>query len=92
VMHIGNSRSETISLFRLNPLRNPLLLLGTLAALSVHVAAMYTPFLQRLLDLRPVDPADLMQLVVAASSIVVVMELHKLWRRRHPIPERCDES
>jgi len=29
--------------------------------------------------------ADIMQLVVVASSIVVVMELHKLWRRRHPI-------
>jgi P-type Ca2+ transporter type 2C len=91
VMHIGNSRSETISLFRLNPLRNPLLLLGTMAALSVHVTAMYTPFLQRLLDIRPVDPSDLLQLVVAASSIVLVMELHKLWRRRHPIPERRGE-
>jgi len=85
VMHIGNSRSETISLFRLHPLSNRVLFVGTITALAVHVTAMYTPFLQQLLDLRPIVVADLMQLVVVASSIVVVMELHKLWRRRHPI-------
>jgi magnesium-transporting ATPase (P-type) len=87
LMHIGNSRSETISLFRLHPLGNRVLFLGTLGALAVHVTAMYTPFLQRLLDLRPLAVSDLVQLVAVASSIVVVMELHKLWRRRHPIPE-----
>jgi magnesium-transporting ATPase (P-type) len=85
VMHIGNSRSETISLFRLDPLGNRVLFLGTLAALGVHVAAMYTPLLQELLDLQPVSLPDLVQLVAVALSIVVVMELHKAWRRRHPI-------
>jgi magnesium-transporting ATPase (P-type) len=85
VMHIGNSRSETISLFRLSPLGNPVLFVGTLAALTVHVAAMYTPFLRELLDLHPLAPGDLLRLVVVASSIVIVMELHKAWRRRHPI-------
>jgi magnesium-transporting ATPase (P-type) len=85
VMHIGNSRSETISLFRLNPFSNRVLFLGTIAALTVHVTAMYTPFLQKLLDLRPIDPTDLVRLVGVASSIVVVMEIHKAWRRSHPL-------
>jgi magnesium-transporting ATPase (P-type) len=85
IMHIGNSRSETISLFRLSPLGNPVLLVGTLAAVTVHVTAMYTPFLQALLDLRPLALGDLGRLIVVAFSIVVVMELHKAWRRRHPI-------
>jgi Ca2+-transporting ATPase len=85
VMHIGNSRSETLSLFQLNPLSNRVLFVGTLAALGVHVTAMYTPFLQDLLGLRPVEPADLIRLVVVAFSIVVVMELHKAWRRRYPL-------
>jgi magnesium-transporting ATPase (P-type) len=85
VMHIGNSRSETISLFRLNPFSNRVLFLGTVAALAVHVTAMYTPFLQKLLDLRPIDPTDLVRLVGVASSIIVVMEIHKAWRRSHPL-------
>jgi magnesium-transporting ATPase (P-type) len=85
VMHIGNSRSETISLFRLNPLSNRVLLLGTLGALAIHVSALYTPFLQRLLDMRPIDLVDLIQLVGLAFTIIVVMELHKAWRRHHPL-------
>jgi Ca2+-transporting ATPase len=84
LMHIGNSRSETISLFRLSPFSNRVLFLGTLAALGVHGVAMYTPVLQRLLDLRPPSPGDLLRLIAIASSIVVVMEAHKAWRRRAP--------
>jgi magnesium-transporting ATPase (P-type) len=85
VMHIGNSRSETISLFRLNPFSNRVLFLGTLAALAVHITAMYTPFFQKLLDLRPIDLADLVRLVGIASLIIVVMEIHKAWRRSYPL-------
>jgi magnesium-transporting ATPase (P-type) len=85
IFHIGNSRSETISLFRLNPLSNRVLFLGTLTAIGVHVTAMYTPFLQGLLDLHPLPLADLFQLIGVAVSIVVVMEIHKAWRRRHPL-------
>ena len=85
IFHIGNSRSETRSIFRLNPLGNPVLFFGTMAALGVHVAALYTPFLQSLLDVAPVALDDFVVLIGLASSILVVMELHKAWRRRHPI-------
>jgi magnesium-transporting ATPase (P-type) len=85
ILHIGNSRSETTSIFRLNPFSNPILFIGTLAALGVHVVANYNPFLQSLLDLKPLALHDLLQLVAAASSILVVMEIHKAYRRRHPI-------
>jgi hypothetical protein len=47
--------------------------------------ANYNPFLQSLLDLKPLALHDLLQLVAAASSILVVMEIHKAYRRRHPI-------
>ena len=86
VLHIGNSRSEKTSLFRLNPLGNPILLFGTAAALGVHVAALYTPVLQSLLDVQPVAAGDFFFLFGVASSIIVVMELHKAWRKRHPLP------
>jgi magnesium-transporting ATPase (P-type) len=85
ILHIGNSRSETASIFQLNAFSNPILFFGTLGAMGVHVAALYTPFLQSLLDVRPIAFDDFVFLVGVASVILVVMEIHKAWRRRHPI-------
>ncbi len=85
IFHIGNSRSERISLFRLSPLRNPVLLLGTGAALSIHALALYTPFFQELLGIAPLRPDQWLELAAMAATIVVVMELHKWWRRRVPV-------
>jgi magnesium-transporting ATPase (P-type) len=85
ILHIGNSRSETASIFQLNAFSNPVLFFGTIGAMAVHVTALYTPFLQSLLDVRPVAFDDFVFLVGVASVIVVVMEIHKIWRRRHPI-------
>jgi len=92
IFHIGNSRSETRSLFRLSPLHNPILLIGTLTALSVHLAALYTPFLQSLLDIAPPTLEEWMRLAGLATSILVVMELHKALRARWPIPRRGDAA
>jgi magnesium-transporting ATPase (P-type) len=82
IFHIGNSRSERISLFRLSPRRNPILLLGTLAAISVHLAALYLPFTQELLGVAPLGVNEWLTLAALAATIVVVMEAHKLWSRR----------
>jgi magnesium-transporting ATPase (P-type) len=86
ILHIGNSRSEKTSMFRLNPVSNPILLVGTVAALGVHVLAIYTPFLQSLLGLQALVLDDVLRLALIASSIIVVMEIHKEFRRRHPLP------
>jgi magnesium-transporting ATPase (P-type) len=85
IFHIGNARSETRSLFTLSPLRNPFLLVGTLAALGVHLAALYSPFFQDLLGIAPIDLRTWLELAALASVIVVVMEVHKAWRRRRPL-------
>ncbi len=86
IFHIGNSRSERISLFRLSPLRNPVLLIGTLGALGVHLAAMYTPFFQGLLGIAPLPLATWAELAGLAATVLVVMELHKLVRAPRPGP------
>jgi P-type Ca2+ transporter type 2C len=84
ILHIGNARSERISVFRLNPLRNPLLFLGTGLALGLHLLATYTPFFQGVLGVRPIPLSQWLTLLMWASSVLVVMELHKWWwRRRH---------
>ncbi|MDX1649530.1 MAG: HAD-IC family P-type ATPase [Myxococcota bacterium] len=84
IFHIGNARSERISLFRLSPLRNPLLLAGTLGALAVHLGAMQVPFTRELLGVANLPLAVWAGLALQAAGIVVVMEAHKLWRGRRP--------
>jgi len=80
-VHVFNSRSETLSTFRHNPMRNRLLLFGTLIAQLVHIGAMYTPGLSHVLGIQPVSPGNWLQLLMLALSILAVMELHKLYLR-----------
>ncbi|WJW74324.1 HAD-IC family P-type ATPase [Thiohalobacter sp. IOR34] len=80
-VHVFNSRSETRSLFRHSPLRNPLLLFGTLTAQLIHIGAMYTPGIREILRIQPVSPQHWLQLLGLTLSVLVVMELHK-WLRR----------
>jgi P-type Ca2+ transporter type 2C len=50
-----NSRSEAVSVFTHNPLRNKLLLFGTPTAQLVHIGAMFTPGFSYVLGLPPVS-------------------------------------
>ena len=79
-VHVFNCRSETLSIFRHNPLRNKLLLVGTMIAQAVHLAAMYTPWLREVLGVEPVSFQQWLGLLALALSIMVVMELHKRFR------------
>jgi len=80
-IHVFNCRSETRSAFRLNPLRNPILLFGTLAAQLIHIGAMYTPWISDVLGIQPVSPQQWLQLLSVALTVLVAMEIHKLFRR-----------
>ncbi len=88
VVHIGNSRAERQSLFRLSPFSNPFLFVSTVAALAVHVAALYFPPTQSLLGFEPLPLAGWLRIVPIAATIVVAIELHKRWRRSPPPPPR----
>lgn len=78
----GNSRSETASLFRLNPLRNRLLLVGTVVAQLLHIAAMHTPGLRDVLHLQPVSLRQWAVTLGLALMLFVVAEAHKVLIRR----------
>jgi magnesium-transporting ATPase (P-type) len=80
VFHVGNSRSEHRSAFARSPLLNPLLFVGTLVALGIHVAALYLPFTQFILRVVPLDLETWVRMVVVAGSIIVAMEFHKIVR------------
>ena len=77
-IHVFNSRSETRSVFRHNPMRNRVLLFGTVTAQLVHIGAMYTPWISDVLQIQPVSLDHWLQLFGMALSVLVVMELHKL--------------
>ncbi|MFW2373571.1 MAG: cation-translocating P-type ATPase [Gammaproteobacteria bacterium] len=80
-IHVFNSRSETLSVFLHNLLRNRILLFGTVIAQLIHIAAMYTPWIRDVLHIQPVSFGEWLELLMMAFSILLVMELHKLFRR-----------
>jgi magnesium-transporting ATPase (P-type) len=81
-VHVFNSRSETYSVFQHNPLRNPLLLIGTVAAQSMHIAAMYIPGLSTVLEVSPVSFGQWVSYLVVALSLLLMSELYKVYLRR----------
>jgi len=78
-IHVFNSRSETLSVFLHNLLRNRILLFGTAIAQLIHIAAMYTPWISDVLRIQPVSFAEWFELLMMAFSVLLVMELHKLY-------------
>lgn len=79
---VGASRSETRSMFRLDPRKNPLLLGGTLLAFAVHVVAMNTPGLSSVLRTQMVALHEWPRLVAVALLAPLALEVHKAIRRR----------
>ena len=79
-VQVFNARSETRSVLRHNLLSNRLLLVSVLAAQSVHIGAMYVPWLADLLGIAPVSSAQWIELLGMALLLLLVMELHKWWR------------
>lgn len=77
-----NSRSELRSAFSLSPLRNPVLVLGTLGAQMVHILAMYTPWLGGVLNIGPVSLEHWARLLALALAVLIAMEAYKMVRRR----------
>ena len=77
----GNARSERRSLLRLSPFRNPILLGGVILAQLLHIAAMYTPGLREVLNVKPVSFELWSVLLATALSLFVVVEVDKFVRR-----------
>ncbi|MCL4731850.1 MAG: HAD-IC family P-type ATPase, partial [Planctomycetes bacterium] len=84
-IQVGNARSESESGFLISPLRNPLLLAGTALAQLVHIGAMFTPGLNRVLQIAPVSATEYGLWLVAALSLFLVLEAYKLVRRLRPL-------
>lgn len=77
-----NARSETRSLFSQPLNANPFLMLAVPGALLIHIVSLYTPGLNTVLEIQPVSWAQAGELVLIASTLLVVEEIYKWWRRR----------
>jgi magnesium-transporting ATPase (P-type) len=81
VVHVGNSRSEMLSVFSKSPISNPFLFIGTSIAMALHVGAMYFPPTQFALRLEPISYGAWVQILALSLGVVLVVELHKLYSR-----------
>jgi magnesium-transporting ATPase (P-type) len=79
--HVGNSRSERRSLFRMPPLSNPFLFVATAGALTIHALALRWQPTQFVLRIEPIGLEAWVRLVLIASTVIVVSEAHKALRR-----------
>ncbi|MFP3900218.1 MAG: cation-translocating P-type ATPase [Acidimicrobiia bacterium] len=81
-VHVFNSRSQDVSVFRKSPLGNKVLLLGVLGSLGIHIAAMYLPWTQDLLRLEPLPGGSWALAIAVGLTAIVVNEAHKRLRPR----------
>ncbi len=79
-----NSRSETRSLFRLNPFSNPYLFLSMVAATLAQLAVIYLPGLAWLFRTEPINPEEWLLIAAMTVSVVILVEIHKFLRRPKP--------
>ena len=77
-----NSRSETQSVFRMNPLSNPFLFYSMVAAFLAQIAVIYVPAMQWIFRTVPLSLADWAWITLVAVSVVIVVEIDKWMRRR----------
>jgi magnesium-transporting ATPase (P-type) len=82
-VHVLNSRSETVSVFRQGLFGNRFLVFAIFGAQAIHIGAMYTPGLRELLQVAPVTPYQWAQLLMVALLLIIVDEAHKYWHQRH---------
>ncbi len=79
---LWNSRSETRSIFRINPLSNPILVLSMLAALAAQILVIYEPNMQNLFQTTALTKAQWVRIILTASTIILVVEADKWLRGR----------
>lgn len=85
-LHALNSRSERISIFRIDHSKNMLLIISIIATQLLHIAVMHLPATQHVLEIEPVDIKTWLLLLLLALGLVVVMESEKFFRTKALAP------
>ncbi|MFH1608506.1 MAG: HAD-IC family P-type ATPase [Patescibacteria group bacterium] len=77
-----NCRHETKSIFRMNLFSNRYLVGGILIVIFLQLIAVYTPFLQKILQTVPLTLFDWILIISVSSSIIFIEEIRKIFYRR----------
>ncbi|HEY4524630.1 MAG TPA: HAD-IC family P-type ATPase [Candidatus Paceibacterota bacterium] len=77
-----NCRSESKSIFQMNPFSNMFLVGATVIIIFLQFAALYTPFLQKILHTTPLSLSEWLIIIPIAGSIILVEEIRKFFYRR----------
>ncbi|MFT8356818.1 MAG: HAD-IC family P-type ATPase [Bifidobacterium aquikefiri] len=77
-----SARSETVMIFRLNPLRNKFLLIASIVALLIHAIAMYIPGIAAVLGMAPLALWQWGLCMAIGLSVLILSEGDKFIRAR----------
>ncbi|MGC9059328.1 MAG: cation-translocating P-type ATPase [Candidatus Aenigmatarchaeota archaeon] len=77
-----NCRSDSKSIFKMNPFSNKYLVGATITVISLQLLAIYTPVMNTYLKTVPLNLSDWMVIVPVAILIVVVEEIRKVFYRK----------
>lgn len=83
--HVWNSRSFDISIFKLNPFSNPLLIISQLLALLAQMSIIIIPSLNFLFETTPLNLSSWIITILTGSSIILIIEIDKILRKREQI-------
>ncbi len=73
-----NCRHEKKSIFAMNFFSNKFLVGATIIVIFFQLAAIYTPFLQNILQTTSLDISDWLKIIIVAFSIIIAEEIRKM--------------
>ncbi|MBT9174187.1 MAG: Calcium-transporting ATPase [Syntrophomonadaceae bacterium] len=77
-----NCRSESKSIFKMNPFSNKFLVAATVVVISLQLLAVYNPFMQKILHTTSLGFSEWLFIITVASSIIIVEEMRKFFYRK----------
>ncbi len=80
-----NCRSESKSIFQMNPFSNMFLVGATTIVILLQLFAVYNPFMQKFLHTTPLEFSEWLTIISIASSVIIVEEVRKFFYRRKSV-------
>jgi len=79
--NVFNVRSKDSSVLKQNILNNPYLIMGLVLAVVLHMIAIYTPFMQKVLHLTSLNASEWLLILIVGLSVILVEEIRKFVAR-----------
>ena len=83
LFHSFNCRNARLSLFKVGVFTNKKLLLATGLSLAMQIAIVYTPYLENVFKVTPLDLKDWITVFGFSSFTFVIMEIIKSFKRKN---------